>query len=205
MRVLNLICWLIFPVSLMFVGVFILWALVIVMINRLFLNLRSLHNPEKINWGGEAHHSPRAEGNSRRTHTPVVFPSRAQSTNIFRGGTVICEEELSTIHPNRSIGFQVTHTEGRRSRPPDNPWPVNFAPMPDEAYTLAHSLPHDTPLTNNAQGAVSPQTALGCDRQLPHGSSSRVLVPRQNSDNWDETGPYEDGSPRQAGLGSYGP
>ena len=133
---------------------------------------------------------------------------------------MICEEELSTIHPNRGIGFQVTPTEERRGRPPESQWPIHFAPMPDEAYTLAHSLPHDTPLketqiqipttataplTNEAQGSVSPRTALGCDRQLPHGSSSRAFIPRQNTNNWDETGPYEGGTPRQAGLGSYGP
>ena len=219
MRIFNLICWLIFPVSLMFVGVFILWALSIIMINRLFLNLRSLHTPEKIYWGGSAHLSTRPEGDFRRTHTPAAFPSRAQSTNIFRGGTVICDEELSIIHSTGGLGSQVIRTEERQSRPLNNRWPINVAPMPDGAYTLAHFLPHDTPLeqtqtqvpttaatplANKAQGPVPPPTAFGCDRQLPHESSSRVHIPRQNSDSWDETGPYEEGSPKQAGLGSYG-
>jgi len=43
----------------------------------------------------------------------------------------------------------------------------------------------------------SPQMmALGYDGQPPlqrHGSSSRVLTPRHNSDDWDETWPHEKG------------
>ena len=211
MRVSNLICWLTFPVSLMFVGVFILWALVIVMINRLFLNLRGLHNSEKTDWGFEGHHSTKAVGDPRRTHAPAPFPNRAQSTNIFRGGTILGGEELTIINHQRSIGFvgiQATRTEERRRRSLDNQSPISVAPTPDKKHTHVHFLPHDTPLTNEAQSSVSPQTALGCDKQLPlqgHGSGFRVLIPGRNSDNWDETEPSEEGSPRRAGLGSYGP
>lgn len=178
MRIFNLICWLVFPVSLMFVGVFILWALCIIMINRLFLNLRSLHISEQESYGMDARHSTRAGEGPHRTHTPAVFSNRAHSTNIFRGGTMICDEELPTTNPRRSIGIvgiQFARTEERRSSPLDDQWPVHVAPMPDEAHCLTHFLPCDepfkptlmqvpttstTPLMYTAERSVSPQAAL---------------------------------------------
>jgi len=39
----------------MFVGVFILWSLIIVVTDRLFLNLRCLHNTEELKWESEEH------------------------------------------------------------------------------------------------------------------------------------------------------
>lgn len=172
MRIFNLISWLIFPVSLMFVGVFILWALSIIMINRLFLNLRNLHISEQETY----YHS--AKVGHPRTHTPAAFPHRPQSTNIFRGGTMIGDEELPTTSPTRSIGIvgvQFTRTEEWRSSPLDDQWPINVAPMPDEAHCLTHFLPYDapfqqtqilvpttatTPLMCAAEGSVSPQASL---------------------------------------------
>lgn len=209
MRLFNLICWLMFPVSLMFVGVFILWALITVMINRLFLNLRSLHNSERTDWGREAEEDPWS------THTPAAIPNQAQSANIFGGGTMIYDKE---INPRRRIGItgiHVTRTEERQSRRLDNLWHINTARMSAKAHALTLFLPQDAPLkqtqvqvkrtsatllTYKAQGLSpyvhSPQmTAFGYNSQPPlqrHGSSSRVLVPRQNSDNWDGTWPREE-------------
>lgn len=213
MRLFNLICWLMFPVSLMFVGVFILWALIIVMINRLFLNLRSLHNSERTDWGREAEEDPWS------THTPAACPNQAQSTNIFGGGTMIYDKEFN---PRRSIGItgiHVTRTEERQSRRLDNLCRSNTALMSAKAHALTLFLPRDAPLkqtkmqatrtsttllTYKAQGLSpyvhSPQmTAFGYNGQLSlqrHGSSSRVLVPRQNGDNWDGTWSSE-GSDRE--------
>ena len=227
MRVFNLICWLIFPVSLVFVGVFILWALIIVMINRLFLNLRSLHNSEKTNQGSEAEEDP------WKTHTPAVCSNGAQSTNIFGGGTMVCDKEFNS----KSIGSSETHVtliEERQSGPLDKPWPNNATPMPAKAHALAHLLQPSAllkqtqmpvtiaatpPLTYKTQGSSPsshpPQmTALGYDGQPPlqrHESSTRALTPRQNSDNWDETWPHEEGDRdkrghfSRKGLDSFGP
>lgn len=88
-RVFNLICWLIFPVSLMSLGVFILWALIIVMIHRLFLNLRNLHSSGKVDWDGAVYYGTNAEEEGT---TLFVVPNRAQSSNIFRGGTILRDE-----------------------------------------------------------------------------------------------------------------
>jgi len=228
MRVFNLICWLIFPLSLVLVGVFILWALIIVMINRLILNLRNLRNPEKTNQGSEA------EGDPWRTHTPAVCSNGAQCTNIFEGGTMVCDEEFNS---RSSIGSSETHVtliEERQSRPLDKPSPNNAGPMPAKAHAPAHHLPPcaplkqtqipvttaaTVPLTYKTQGSSpsgpSPQmTALGYNGQPPpqcHGSSSRVLTPRQNCDDWDETWPHEEGDRGERsqfsrrGLDYYGP
>lgn len=139
-RVFNLICWLIFPVSLMFVGVFILWALIIVMIDRLFLNLRNLHNCGEVDWEDIVYYGTGAEGDRRRP-TPSAGPNRAQSTNIFRGGTIIRDSVLPTISPTRNIcviELHVTRTEERWSEPLDNRW-SNPPPVPANAHALTHS------------------------------------------------------------------
>ena len=171
MRIFNLICWLVFPVSLMFVGVFILWALIIIMINRLFLNLRGLHISDQ-----EENHSTKPGKGPQGTHTPV-FSHRARGTNIFRGGTMISDEELPINDPTRSIGMvgiQVNRKDERRSSPLLDQWPDS--PMPDKAHCLTHFLPCDapsfnqtqiqapitaaTPLICTSEGSVSPQAAL---------------------------------------------
>jgi hypothetical protein len=210
-RIFNLICWLIFPVSLMFVGVFILWALIIVMIQRLILNLRDLHS----DWGDEAYHTAAGEGDPRRIHTPSAFPNRAQSTSIFVRRTTICDEEFSMVSPPKStgiVGAHVTYTVERQGRPLDGQWPINLAPLRAKAHTPAYFPPQDlppkqtqtrvrttvtTPLTDKDQGLSpdgqfrSPQvTALGYDSQQPlqhHRPSSRVLTPQQHCDSGDET------------------
>ena len=125
-RVFNLICCLIFPASLIFVGVFIMWSLIIVVIERLFLNLRSIHNAEKIDWDGKAYCNTEANEGIWRTHAPR---GRGRNMNIFGGGTKI---RLSTINPATSIGVIVTRTEERWSAP----MPHVRESSPKQAHTL---------------------------------------------------------------------
>jgi hypothetical protein len=203
-RVFNLICWLIFPVSLLFLGVFILWSLIIVMINRLFLNLRSNHKPEKES---EEDNGTEAEEGPSRTHTPFTCRKQGQRTNIFGGGTFIRDEEFSIISPTATsgaIGIRVTRTEERWSKPMDSLW-LNPVPMPAKAHVLFH-LPLRIPLSQMQMDVRkapttspiyemrawsmfdqvgSPQkTTPSDDDQSPlqrRESSPRMLVPRQNS------------------------
>ena len=232
-RLFNLICWLIFPVTLMFVGVFILWSLIIVMIDRLFLNLRSLHKDkaEKVHWGTGEYENNEAEENTWRTHTPFSYPNGAQSTNIFGGGTMIRDEDINATAGLGVTGVHISRTEERWGKPLYNQC-FNLAPMPAKVHAFAHSPPGDsplnqmqmqiatTPLTYQTQGLSpydrfsSPQTTAAPRYaiRLPqqhHGSSSRALV---NSDNWDETGTYKKSDNRdrtgyfsRKGLGSSDP
>jgi len=193
------------------------------MINRLFLNLRSLHNSEKANRGSEAEEDP------WRTHTPAVCSSRPESTNTVGGGTMICDKEFNSRGSIGITGSHVTRTEERQSRPLDSQWPIHAAP---KAHALAHVLPRDAPLKqtqtqvmttattplmyktqeSSPYGCSLQLTPLGHDGQPPlqrHGSSSRVPIPRQNSDNWDETHEEGDRDKRdhfsRKGLDSFGP
>jgi len=132
-RVFNLICWLIFPVSLMYLGIFILWALMIVMVNRFFLNLRRR--------GSVLQHKSRGRF-PEDTCTSCFFQSCAKHEHLRRG-TMVDNEGFSTLDPTTSVGIvgiDVTCTE-RRGRLLDNQWPIGLAPMPAKAHALGHFLP----------------------------------------------------------------
>jgi hypothetical protein len=184
-------------VSLTFIGVFILWALIIVMINRLFLNLRTLHS-ETTNRRSEE------EEDTWRTHTPATYSDRTKCTNIFGGGTMIGDEGFNSGKSIGFIGTHVTRIEEGQIRPLDKPLPplpISAAPMPTKAHALARFLPRDArfkqtqtqvtttaavPLAYKTQGSFPygrslQMTDLGYDHQPPlqrHGSNFRLLIPR---------------------------
>ena len=117
-RLFNLICWLIFPVSLMFLGVFILWSLIIVMVERLFLNLRGLYKVEERTVDCERRNNPNteAEKSFRRPHTPFTYRVGAQNTNPFGGGTMVHGENFSMIDLTTGLGVIEIHASRTEER-----------------------------------------------------------------------------------------
>ena len=110
-----------FPVTLIFVGVFILWALIIVMVERLFLNLRRLHKvkPRVVDWKREgSRNTEREEG--RKIHTPYPYCDGAQSIIVLKNDTITREEDYSVSDPTAGHGViesQASRTERGWNKP----------------------------------------------------------------------------------------